>query len=386
MTARTRQLTRRVLGTIGVLALAVASVGSGLDRASGGSPALSALVPGPLRAQADRTTAQLALAMMEPRTAVAAAQSAVAADPVDPGSTALLGAARLLGNDFAGSEQAFRVAARFGWRELLTQRYWYTAAVQAGDYERAAERLDALLRTRPELPGAEDLLMPLETDPAAQGALVRRLAERPLWLRTYLNPFGARTDIIARRSTMLELLARQGTQLGCDAVRGFVGKALASGSRATAQRVWLGHCPGATLSGLLIDGGLAQLASGDPSPFGWTVERSGDVTVRTEQTGEDKFRLVLRNRAGVSRLVLRQAIDLPPGRYRLRATGAANTFAASLGCERGPGVPRLVVGDLAAGGQELRVLEPCSRLELGIWLRPTPQDVALAGLALERID
>ena len=42
----------------------------------------------------------------------------------------------LLDGKTADAEAAFRVAARFGWRQPTTQAYWYDAALQAGDWPR----------------------------------------------------------------------------------------------------------------------------------------------------------------------------------------------------------------------------------------------------------
>jgi tetratricopeptide (TPR) repeat protein len=377
-----RPLRGRLVATAAVLAVAFACLGSGLDRIAVGSFGVAAAVPAPLQAQSLRPLAQLAMIAQQPKAALRLASAAVAADPVDPASSALLGGARMLANDFPGAEQAFRVAAGFGWREPLTQRYWYAAALQARDFPRAAERLDALLRVSRNLPDAAALLTPLEGDPAGRAALLARLREQPLWLPTYLRA-GSDLDAaaLAQRSQVLVELAAGGTRLGCPVVADWARDALNRGDRASAERVWQAHCPGARNDGLLADGEFDHLGNATATPFGWQVERSGDVTVRPE-AANGGYRLNLRNRASFSRRVLLQPVALPPGRYRLRGVGQTGVFAASLGCGTAPAMPRLVSGDLASDGQMLTVTEACDTLQLGIWLRPTPEAVTLDQVTL----
>lgn len=378
-----RPLRGRLVATVAVLGVAFACMGSGLDRIAVQSLGVAAGVPGALRAQSYRPLAQIAMVAGQPAAAMRLAEAAVAADPVDPASSALLGGARMLANDYPGAEQAFRVAASFGWREPLTQRYWYAAALQSGDYLRAAERLDALLRVNGNLPDAGALLAPLEQEPAGRAALIARLRHRPIWLPTYLQP-GTELDAeaLSRRSEVLVELAAAGAPLGCPPLADWARGALARGDRGSAERVWQAHCPDAADDGLLADGEFDRLASDAAAPFGWEVERSGDVSVRPEAHG-DGYRLNLRNRASFSRRVLQQSVALAPGRYRLRGTGPTGTFAASLGCGRTPGMPRLVEGDLAGQGQVLTVFEACDTLKLAIWLRPTDKAVTLDRVTLQ---
>ena len=118
-----RGLAGRIVASLGLLAFAALAGASGLDRMSLFEPALGRLVPEPLRAQGARSTAALAITRNQPGPALAAARAAVKADPIDPGSTALLGTAYLLNGQLAEAEAAFRVAARFGWRDPATQAY-----------------------------------------------------------------------------------------------------------------------------------------------------------------------------------------------------------------------------------------------------------------------
>ena len=385
---RSRRLTVRLLATLAVGLFAALAVGSGLDRMSGAAPAVAPLVPAPLRAQAHRVEARLALARGDRPGALGAAAAAVASDPVIPESTALLAAALVLDGRPAAADRAFRVAARFGWREPLVQRYWFAAARGAGDKARAAERLDALLRADPDQAEAAAMLALMESEPRGQAAMVERMAARPPWLDHYLAVGGQLPDrALANRSATLAALAAGGTRLGCESVRRFVATALERGARGPAEQVWTGHCPEARVAHGLADGGLERLAAGREDPFGWTLQRSGDLSIRWPQdSGADGtgHRLRVRSSAPVSRLVLRQAIGVPPGRYRLRGEGTAGRFAASLGCAGEPPLPGAVEGELAGPGQIIRI-GACPRPMLGIWLRPGAGAAEIDSLRLERI-
>jgi len=385
MTRRPVASTGRIAATLGLLLFGALALVSGFDRMSLRTPGFARLVPSALQAQAARATAALALARRQPDVAIANARRAVAVDPVHPASSALLATAYLLNEQPAEAEAAFRVAARFGWRDPATQVYWFEAARQAQDWPRAVDRADALLRTNPGLPPRDLILEPLESDPQGRAALIARMAARPGWLAHYLQPEGSVGDeTIERRSLVLTELAAAGTRLGCREVSPFVNSALARGARGDAERVWAAHCPGATLTGGLADAGFESFGNETASPFGWRTNLSGDVTVRPVDKSGGNRALRLGNAGSVSRLVLVQAVSLEPGLYRLTGSTAPGRLAGSLGCGKAPALPSLTEGDLAAGGQSLRV-ETCSRLELGLWVRPGGADIELDSVALEKV-
>ncbi|HZF46725.1 MAG TPA: hypothetical protein VEZ26_10330, partial [Sphingomonadaceae bacterium] len=169
------------------LAYLTAAWGSGFDRLSAETPTLERLVPGAFRAEADLSAGAVALARGDGTKALAFAEGAVRNDPLRPQASALLGTARSFANDPQDAEVAFRVSAQRGWRDRLTQIYWYDAAMRANDVERAALRADALLRANPNLEGAAKLLAPLEATAEGRLALARRLAEAPAWSNAYFH-------------------------------------------------------------------------------------------------------------------------------------------------------------------------------------------------------
>lgn len=371
----------------------LAAWGSGIDRISVTAPALERLVPGPFRAQADRSAAAVALAQGDGAAALGLAAEAVLHDPLDPLSSSLLGSARQYRGDTKGAEAAFRVAAQRGWRDRLTQLYWYSAALQSGDAKRAALRADALLRADPYFAAAGTLLEPLEASPAGQAALAARLGENPGWAGAYLDvPLDADARQVRLKSGIALLAARQAdSALACDTPRPLVVALLRRGMRRDAEQLWrASRCDARILAGVpaggLVDGGFERLSDEEASPFGWRKAATGDVSIEPA-TGSGG--VTMRNSAAVSRVVLTQAIGLAPGRYLVRAKVGSNPgsstgrIAVTLGCGPYAARPENLSGDVAAGGQVLTV-GACEGQMLGLWLRPGSGEVTIDDLAIER--
>jgi len=177
----------RLVAIGGVLAFAALALANGFDRASAQRPALAVYVPAPFKAQAWRVESARALEAGDKDDATAAARAAVLADPVDPRSTALLGAAQLAAGERVKADRSFRIAARFGWRDPLTQLYFMNAALNAGEPRLAALRLDAVLRQAPNFPVRDMLLAQFLGSADARAALAERLALRPAWTFAFLN-------------------------------------------------------------------------------------------------------------------------------------------------------------------------------------------------------
>ena len=385
-------LALRLFVTACLVLYLLAAWGSGFDRLSATLPALERLVPGPLRAQADRSAATIALARGNAATALERAAHAVRNDSLDPLSTSLLGSARQYRRDGRGAEAAFRIAAARGWRDRLTQLYWYDAALGAGEVERAALRADALLRADPEFAAAGQLLAPLEASAKGRTALARRLAGNPSWAAAYLK---VSADIDAKhvglKGEIALLAARQGEALRCDNSRGLVAVLVERGMRREAERLWRAACGSDALGGEaengLADGGFEQLAAASAaSPFGWRKYARGDVFIESVAGEASGSALSLRNSASVSRIVLSQALALAPGLYRVRAKirPARGAVAISLACGAEARRPELVRGDPAASGQLLEI-GACENQVLGLWLRPGTGEVTIDDVAIERV-
>jgi hypothetical protein len=354
-------------------------------------PGLERIVSPPFRAAADRAAAATAIVRNDAPSAVADARAAVAHDPVDPDSTALLASALLLIGDNDGSAKAFRTAALFGWRNLATQIYWLEAAFQVGDFAVAADRADAVLRTHPAFGQFDQVLKPFEDNPLARSFLVEKLDGQPPWLGAYLTLNDTAPDALVNRRVSVLLDAKWAAHpLGCRPVAQFTSALLGQDRRADAERVWNLHCPERAVHGYLADADFASIGAREPFPFAWRIRRSGDVHVGAE-TGPGGTRdVVLQNSASTTRQVLYQALALPPGNYRLRLNladdaAAAQRLSGSFSCNGSVILPWQPSGGDAAESRTFHVSE-CHRQELALWLAPGQGTVHLRSAALEKID
>lgn len=374
---------------VGVFAVAVAF--SGLDRLTARQPEAARLVMAPFRAQADRSAAANYLARQQAPAALRHSERAVAEDPVDQDSAALLGSARFLAGDADGAAAAFRVAARFGWRNVATQIYWYDAALQAGDFEVAADRADAILRTHPFVMSDRDaLLAPLESNPQARPVLLDHLAARPNWLGRYLGLDAASSqDLVRRRAETIEQLGESGRPLGCRQVFRVTQTLMAQGNRPLALRVWNANCRRAAVNSPIADASFQQIDSEDASPFGWQVFRSGDVSITVAGDGAGGRSVLMQNRASNMRLALQQPVGLARGSYRLSARvrdengQPADRLVASIGCGAPP-FPAGALATLSGAGQTIAA-PACDNQFLGIWIKPGGTNVTIDSLQLRPI-
>lgn len=377
-----------MLGT--VAAFAGLALGNGLDRASAQQPELAAYVPGFLAAEAHRARAATALLAGDKPAAIAAAARAVHADPIDPRSTALLGAAQLVAGERVKADRSFRVAGRFGWRDPLTQLYFMNVALSAGQPRLAALRLDAVLRQAPDFPVRDMLLAQFETTPQGRAALAERLALRPAWTGAYLqHTSGLDLPSLRNRAEVVGSLSAQ--PWGCDTIAPLVMQLAVKGGPIEARRLWQGHCPAATPG--IADPHFAALhQTRPPVPFEWNLIGSGDVSAlpaassRAGTTG-----LLVRVSGPVPRPIAWQMLAVPLGRYRLSWTAqdsngkSAPGVLVSLSCRFDS--RSLVAATELPGGKgrfqaAVSIDKACPAPFITLWQAPGSDEVRLDDLAL----
>ncbi len=323
----------------GCAGFALVAVGSGMDRLAVATPALARQVPALFAAESLRMLGPDALAQPQPGAAMPLARNFLAAAPVDPAASALLGAARLKAGDAAGAEAAFRIAGQMGWRVPLTQTYWLNRALALGDFTVAAQRLDALLRQQPLLLRARALVDPIESSDAGRAALIERLAQRPNWLAAYAGDVEtASLPVLQTRAAVLGALAMRGVRVGCDGAAPAVSQLAALGDPAVAKALWQGQCPEAQ-AGMLADGHFRRaLLDRAPTPFDWAFSGGSELDLRLTPAAGGR-QLVIGGTPRDTGTVASQLLALEPGRYRLNwrapAPGAAGApLLATLSCAR----------------------------------------------------
>ena len=300
-------------------AYVVLALGSGADRLSSGQPDIAGKIPALFASEAIRTSGAQALNEGQ---AVAAAEfgaRAIGNAPTDPQSAALFGAGRLASGDRVTADRAFRIAGQLGWRVPITQSYWMSQALAAGNYEIAALRLDALLRQQPELLRQRQLTDPMERNPAGQTALIKRMALAPAWLRYYAGDvWDIPADVVLQRAAVLDEAARSGLVLGCEQIAPIATRLAVMTQPRTGSGLWRQHCRAAG-TGLVGDEQLATLdISAKPSAFTWEMIGNGGLSLSLLPSGNERGqRLMIEGMADVPRAVLAQLVVLDPGRYVL---------------------------------------------------------------------
>lgn len=370
-----------LLGLGAFLALAL---GSGLDRLSLHMPTVARFVPDPLAAEAHRAIASQALRDLDGAPAVQAARKAVAADPADPRSAALLGAANLQSARFSDADRAFRVAARLGWRDPLTQLYFMNRALRGGDFALAALRLDAVLRQDPQFPARDIVLAQFAASGQGRKALAHRLSLRPSWVGQFMGS-DSRLGLSELRKRAEIVAAVPGEHWGCDAVAPLVNRMINGGDARAAKRLWTVHCPDA--SHTIADPDFSRLRQNRTlTPFDWNPVGGGDVALAVTGTGGG---MVVRVSGAASRMIAWQMLTLPPGAYLLRWTaqsrdlGEAQALSLSLACRPGERSPlrahQSAEGQFAA---EFQVAANCPEQYLSLWLAPAQTDVRIERIEL----
>ncbi|MDE2410904.1 MAG: hypothetical protein KGM18_03905 [Sphingomonadales bacterium] len=366
---------------------------SGLDRAAADDPRIDDILPGGLAAEAHLTSARAALERGDGNAALNESERALSAAPVDPASSATLGAARAALHDTAGADQAFRIAGSLGWRIFYTQAYWIQRALAVGDYRVATLRLDALARQSPALLRQRQLIDPFEASPPARAALAERLAVAP-WRNLYAGEVeGLEPDQLGQRALVLESLANRGTELGCDPIAPMVSALIARGALVQAASLWRGHCRHAG-SKLIYDGNFAAATiDHDRSDFAWSFLGQRDVSLLLSPDGAGQAVMV--DSTAMRRIpFMRQLLLVPPGRYKL--TWRARTDGGQPSAMAVPaiyclGLPEVVIDPrfdrLAdAWSGEVTIDNACPAHWLSFTVNPGPARFSLSRVALEPED
>lgn len=361
----------------GMAIYAVLALASAFDRSALERPGLGGRLPVALQAEASTHLARRLILAGLPASALEPARSGLSASPADPAASANLALALLARNDSRGAEAAFRVSARLGWRDALTQLYWLRAALAQRDWHNAALRFDALARQYPNTPAVAEAASMLEASPQSRAMLAGLIAKGARWSQAYAGHTGTE---LAPRAEVLLAVARLGRKLGCETIAPTV-HALAAGDPQTGAALWRAHCPDAGAPGALADSALEHIRVTEPrTPFEWDL--AGHGALETAPGSPGKGGLELRSAAAGSLPVLSQLVALQPGRYRVVwQAGTPSRLRISLGCRR----DTLPTPAQAAGSAEFAVDGSCPARWLQVWIAPGVDAVRLERISIERI-
>ena len=372
-----------------IAGLAIVTLGlfDGLDRLSAQQPAMERAVPDPLRARSNRAVAQRALSIGEPDQAAHAARAALRSDPMDRRNLGLLGLAYFETGNRAQAEAVFRQASQLGWREPLTQFFWFEASLRAADLPSAMVRLDALMRSNPTSSEAQRALAMVSSVGPGRAQLAELLVAKPDWLRVVLEvPGQLPASRVLDRAALVVRMGQNGALLGCDRPRILADRLLDDGQWNAARQVWNLHCPEQSVAQHLADPAFASLRDGAVAgPFGWQRVASGDLDVSTRKDGA----IAIRNSGPRRTIVATQRVAWARGQVRLSLPDAApGQFAFGLRCGgpdgAGSGIAGLSAdGDPALGGQLLTVPD-CPNQILSLLASPANEPARLGSVRFNK--
>lgn len=293
-------------------------------------------LPAPLLTGGDALTARSwqALLRRDAATADRLARAALRRRPVDAATLRVAGLSAIAAGQPARGDALMRLAGTAGWRDVPTQLYWAEVALDGGEMDVAAERLDAVARVQPLHPRARALLGRLEASAAGRAALLRRWREPTGWTAIHLEQIDDLSPAaLGVRVATIEAARRAGVPLDAAALDRLGWGLLDRGRADLAYRLAV-RAPGHWVADFAAD------ASSRPGPFAWTLSAAPGLDALVELRGG---RAALHARAsGPSLLpIATHLLRLPPGpaRLTLAVTGARTPtpVIATLDCLRGAG-------------------------------------------------
>jgi len=209
-------------------------------------------------------------------------------------------------------------AGKRGFRDVPTQAWLLQHAILNLDFGQAFLRVDALLRTQPDL-GARlfPLIGALLNEPDAIEPLARRLATNPQWRPAslaYLSSHAPDIGPVVAIDDELRSLGRGPTD---NEAASLLVRMINDGHYVAAYRLWLGFLPDRSWAngGEPYDGHFNGLA-GSP-PFNWQFfQPQGAIVEPTKAQSSQTGALYVEYPVADSVLLAQQLLVLPPGTYR----------------------------------------------------------------------
>lgn len=367
----------RLLGLVGLAALIVAALLSGSDREARDFPNAPSYVGWPYDTGAARARSLLAFVKTGPASAIPYARRSVLSDPLSAQAVSILGRSQLYAQQWAAAHRTFEVAGQLGWRDTMTQIYWFDQALQAGDYRVAAERLDAILRQSPEDENRDRFIAALAATPEGRDAMAQRLKLAPAWAGPMVSDvWDLPADQVLQR---IDTMRRSGKGVWtCADTEKITQRLINLGMLDDAQSVWQSNCERS--ASLVYDGNFIHVDTLQTTrAFDWQLSNSSDAQISVSQDAKGQRSLSLEVTGTTSLPILKQFVVLKPGRYTLRwrtpgtAIAQAKALQVSLTCK--PDLSRAVGARAVAGQSDLWMVDfsvdaECAGRQLAFWLPP----------------
>jgi len=285
-----------------------------LDLISQARPALGRLVPPPFQSRAATALASLAVADARWPRAQELANRLVRHRPVPASSLSLLAMARSRGGQAPDKTAlaALSEASARGWRDGFAQTGALAMALQAGRYDVAALRMDALWRTQAASAQTEPLLEEAFAIPQVRAQLAARYAAGVPWAAAFVGWAGANVppdqfgDFMQRATP-----ARAAPD--CRTFAGIATKNVRAGRPQVARQLWDRFCKDHSQGS---ETRLVEIASDDAivGPFDWTYPGDSGLVRSFDARGTMHFRSLGLLRGQVAQ----RWADFAPGEHTIR--------------------------------------------------------------------
>jgi len=297
-----------------------------VDRHARIKPGLASMLPEGLGGFADERIVEQ-LAVEDPERALRRADALLRHRPTDAHHLGLFALASVEAGQSEQAGEALSLASQRGWRDSYTQVSVAGSALAQGQYEIAAQRIDALARLRNEQGTLFAAIRYMLDEPDGRMELARRLVvSAPL--SSALSEFTrANEDMGGEVAAVLAATHATGNGISCANYSRTVRALLAQSQGAAALRAWPSRCGGSAEGGALA----FSYSSDDTDPFAWTYPAAGGISI---DDGEKRGTIDIRNRDLLRRTVAYRYVVLEPGRYEIAIARSAPQGRAALGSNR----------------------------------------------------
>ena len=299
-----------------VLALGVADTTDGSDprAALAWRPTQAAALANAATDQFDTAKSPSQLASAE-----GLARRALSHGPLEASAVRTLGISAALSGRADRAANLLTLAQRITLRDAPTQLWLLDGSLKRSDYPGAVMHADVLMRTSPDSPYEDTLLIELASDPRAVAPLVAHLAAGPDWRRSFLARLGA--EVIGPDTLFMVFrgLMSGPTPATAAETEPYFQRLVSGGLYQPAYLRWQYLFPPKDQSALgpPYDGAFMGLPG--PPPFNWRLADPDGVTAefasRSDAAGDRGLHIAY-NTASAPEFA-RQLILLPPGDYTL---------------------------------------------------------------------
>jgi tetratricopeptide (TPR) repeat protein len=381
----------RMLGAIGCIGYAALALTSGIERSAIMGLQHSVLMDWPYAIAVEYDAATAAIQRHDAQSAVTHARKLVRRAPVDARALSTYGLTLLEARQPERARDAFALAAQLGWRDPVTQRYWFNESMRLGDAERASHNLDALLRQTPDLPDRNKLLRLILPYDEGRTAVANRLKADPGWAVVFVAQMDGLDD--ADLDARADVVQRTGPgHWECAQAANLIDSLLTHGLPDDAAAVHRTVCKdnGANIN----DGDFNQLAAGTgESALDWSVARRGDLLASVNPETPQTHVLTMSTTATSTVMALGQMTTVGPGVYRVTwrmpDTSARDAAALQISFDCQFNLGNAVSGTRLNAGPALYearfiVDDSCQTPALRAWLSPN-HSVNLTSMRITRI-